>query len=76
MKEFLGAIRLVHCITAKTPEEFYKYYPGSKTKQSSTALDYWNRMLGEDRTRVNEQRRRQRERAKARREKMKNERTD
>ena len=48
MKEFLGAIRLVHCITAKTPEEFYKYYPGSKTKLSSTALDYWKRMLGED----------------------------
>lgn len=76
MKEFLGAIRLVHCITATTSEEFYKYHPGAKTKQSSKALDYWNRMLGEDRTRVNEQRRRQRERAKARRKEMKNDRTD
>lgn len=65
-----GEIRLLGCILAQTPEEFYKFYPGAKTKRNG-ALDYWNRMLGEDKNSVDEYRRKQRERSKAWRDRRK-----
>ena len=41
-----GEIRLLGCILAQPPEQFYKFYPRTKTKRDG-ALDYWNRLLGE-----------------------------
>lgn len=46
------------------------FYPGAKTKRDG-ALDYWNRLLGEDKNSVDEYRRKQRERAKAWRDRRK-----
>jgi hypothetical protein len=44
----VGAIRLIHCITATTPEEFYQYYPCGKSKKDFGKMDYWRRLLKND----------------------------
>lgn len=48
MNAYEGALRLLGCILAETPEEFYYYYPRKHKISKKRAYDYFNRMLGED----------------------------
>jgi hypothetical protein len=48
MKQYEGALRLLGCILADTPEEFYRFYPRKHKISKKSAYDYFNRMLGED----------------------------
>ena len=43
----MAYLKLLHCILAESPEEFYQNYP-SKKRHSNNKNDYWDRMLRND----------------------------